>query len=290
MPNLGTTPPVLSTQLDRPLTLFPAVSAIPALGKKVTEWSDERGLVARAYVSGDYHFIDWQGVGVFAFTQGSPVVQVWPERNASPQSVSETFSRAVRPIILQATGWQVLHAGGVVTPKGAIAFCGKKRSGKSTLAFALHRRGFHQVADDALLLRPNEDRVTIGFLPFFRRLRSPTADHFRHVAEGMVGEVIASQVGAIPLIAIFQLRHRPELAVPTVTRMRGADAYTALLAHAHCFDLNDSVQKRRLVSDYLHIAQCVPVYSLEYAHHFDQLASVGEAALAAAASDWDQEP
>jgi hypothetical protein len=52
-----------------------------------------------------------------------------------------------------------------------VAFCGKSGSGKSTLSFAMQEVGYWQFADDALLLRIEQDRIIAPQLPFVPRLR-----------------------------------------------------------------------------------------------------------------------
>src|SRR5436305_1363403 len=118
------------------LTLAFAVGEAPALAtsRKVNEWSDDSGeVVAQAFCSADHCRIDWPGVGVFAFVGDSNEVRVWPALGAPHETVTETFSRVLRPIILQALGLQALHAGAAISPVGAVAFCGRKGCGKSTL-------------------------------------------------------------------------------------------------------------------------------------------------------------
>ncbi|HQR67639.1 MAG TPA: hypothetical protein PLB02_09610 [Thermoanaerobaculia bacterium] len=49
-------------------------------------------------------------------------------------------------------GWQALHAGAVVGPKGAVVLRGPAGAGKSTLVAALHAAGFGVLADESLLV------------------------------------------------------------------------------------------------------------------------------------------
>ena len=95
------------------LTLAFAAGEVPAPGpgRKVKEWLDDDGKsTARAFSSAGLHWIDWPGLGVFAFSAGSHEVRTWPEADARREAVVDTFLR-IQPIILQALGWQALHAG-----------------------------------------------------------------------------------------------------------------------------------------------------------------------------------
>jgi hypothetical protein len=129
------------------LTLTLAGGKAPTGGRTVNEWRDEgTGLIARAVSGCGLQWIDWQGVGVFAFSPGSDAVQVWPSAQANDTLVVETFSRFVRPRILQSRGWQLIHAGASVGPRGVLAFCGKSYQRPSSLTddrpFACSDRGY----------------------------------------------------------------------------------------------------------------------------------------------------
>src|SRR5262245_47749018 len=85
----------------------------PEAGRKVNEWVDDYGAAyARAFSRQNLHWIDWPGVGVFAFSLGSREVRAWPEPGIRRETVIDIFSRVLRPVILQALGHhQALHAG-----------------------------------------------------------------------------------------------------------------------------------------------------------------------------------
>src|SRR5262245_52135574 len=145
----------------------------PASGSKVNEWLDDSGAVlARGFSRASLHWIEWPGVGVFAFSVGSDEVRVWPEPDVRHEAIVDVFDRSLQPIILQALGeWQALHASAAVGSEGVLAFCGRSGSGKSTLAFAMHLAGCRQFADDALVLRLDRACVLARPLSFMQRLR-----------------------------------------------------------------------------------------------------------------------
>src|SRR5262245_37664415 len=100
------------------------------LGRQVNVWHDDTGRVcARFFADGDRRWVEWPGLGIFAFRTSERSVRFWPS-SASIASIAETFERVLQPAILQALGWQALHASAVVGPDGgAIAICGVKHSG-----------------------------------------------------------------------------------------------------------------------------------------------------------------
>jgi hypothetical protein len=256
----------------------------PAFGRQVNEWTDECGKVfARAFSSDDHYRIDWPGVGAFAFRRGSRDVLVWPEPDARHEEISDTLDRLLQPIILQALGKQALHAAAAVGPCGTIAFCGNAGSGKSTLGFAMRWAGYRQLADDALVLQLEPDRVSVCPLPFAPRLREASRLHF-----GYADQKPAPHVDVRPedpeLSAIFLLRQDDQIESPQLVLLPQAQAFSAVLAHAYCYDAQDRSHRRRLVDSYLAIISLVPVFALQYRPDLQQLPQLIEIIQDAAAS------
>ena len=256
---------------------------LPAVGRKVIEWFDDHGEVSvRAFSDGDLHRIDCPGSGVFAFSPGSFEVRVWAEPNIQYQAIVDTFEM-IQPVILQALGWQALHASATVGPAGALAFCGNPGSGKSTLAFAMHRAGWQQFADDALVLRLDRDHQTAYPLPFSPRLRRSSRAYFIQT-HGSLPSSPRSQLTDVPLAAVFILRQDAGLSSPRFSLTPQARAFSDVLAHAHCFDAEDPAHTRQLVNDYLGLVASVPVFNLEYPPDLQQLPRLTRAVMEAAAS------
>jgi hypothetical protein len=202
-------------------------------------------------------------LGTFAFRPGSHDVLVWPKCDARHEEISDTFYRMLQPVILQALGQQALHAAAVAGPSGTIAVCGNKGSGKSTLGFAMRQAGYRQLADDALVLRPEQDRVSVCPLPFAPRLREASRLHFGYADLSVVPSV-HFQPADLVLSSIFLLRQEDHVERPRLALLPQAQAFSALLAHAHCFDAQDRGHARRLVEDYLAMISLVPVFALQY--------------------------
>jgi hypothetical protein len=235
----------------------------PATGRQVNEWTDACGTVfARAFSSDDHYRIDWPGVGAFAFRPGSRDVLVWPEPDARREDISDTFDRLLQPVILQALGKQVLHAAAAVGPCGTIAFCGNAGSGKSTLGFAMRQAGYRQLADDALVLQLEQDRVSVCPLPFAPRLRPASRLHFG--ADQNPAPAVDLRPADLVLSAIFLLRQDEQTERPRLALLPQAQAFPAVLAHAYCYDAQDRNHTQRLVDDYLAIVSLVPVFALHY--------------------------
>jgi hypothetical protein len=246
------------------LSLIISAGVAPKAGRQVSEWADECGKVfARAFSSDDDYRIDWPGVGAFAFRPGSRDVLVWPEPNARHEEISGTFDRLLQPIILQALGKQALHAAAVAGPSGTIAVCGNKGSGKSTLGFAMRQADYRQLADDALVLQLEQDRVSVCPLPFAPRLRPASRLHFGY-ADQNPAPAVDLRPADLALSAIFLLRQDEQAERPRLALLPQAQAFYAVLAHAYCYDAQDRSHTRRLVESYLAVVSLVPVFALHY--------------------------
>jgi hypothetical protein len=73
-------------------------------------------------------------------------------------------------LLLQQRGLMTLHASAVVGRMGAIAFLGESGAGKSTMAAAMHKRGYSILADDVTALEIGKAEVPL-VLPAFPRLK-----------------------------------------------------------------------------------------------------------------------
>jgi hypothetical protein len=253
------------------LTLAPSAPIeVPSSSQLVGHWSDEHGApFASARVEGSDRWIEWPGVGVFAFRIGSAVVHVAPQTRFD--EVRDLFARVLQPVVLQALGRQALHASAVLGGGGVLAFCGRGRTGKSTLAYALATRGFQQVADDAVLIDAIGTGVSVRTLPFVPQLRAPSRQYFRTASEPDLTErsgVSPSANVVAPLRGVFILEQSPAVPSPVAERLPPVRAFAVLLPHAHCFDQRPSLQSASLVDDYLRLVERVPVFTLTYAPSF----------------------
>jgi hypothetical protein len=70
----------------------------------------------------------------------------------APGLAARTVLEAPAAALLARRGWQVLHAGAVVGPRGAIVLRGASGAGKSTLVAALHAARLSVLADESLFV------------------------------------------------------------------------------------------------------------------------------------------
>jgi hypothetical protein len=243
-------------------------------GVPVQQWTQlSGGVCAQAYVGPDWHWIVWPNVATFRFRPDGRVVEALPERGASLATVEDLYARYVLPIAMQAVGAEAIHASAVSSVEGVLAFCGERGAGKSTVAYAMSRRGYTHRADDVLALDVTEGAVTVLALPFEPRLRPASAEFFG--ADTGRRQVRALSPTEQPhrerLAALFVLEGRPGSASPEVSRLTGTDAILSALQHAHCFNPEDAENRRRHFSNYLEIAARIPVISVRYSYGLDRL-------------------
>jgi hypothetical protein len=233
-------------------------------------WRDLDGSVCgRSLIAGHDRWLDWYDVGLLAFNDRSPVVKVWPVRGMTLESARAEFDRMLRPIVLQALGWQALHAGAALTSEGALLFCGRSGAGKSTTAYALGQMGWTQLADDQVVWQLHDGRPKVQALPFQPRLRPLSHAHLGDKSSPR--SPWPTSQGLIPMAAIYLLEQRTGGAPVSISRVAPAQAFSALLPHAHCFDLSDVEATRVFTDDYLTLASEVPVFKVRYAPDLDRL-------------------
>lgn len=264
----------------------------PRAGRKVNEWLDGTGRVcAQAFSRSDKQWIVAPGVGVFAFSTGSLEVWAWPKPHARREEISDTFYRVLQPIVMQALGWQTLHAGAAVSAERVFVFCGTSGAGKSTLAFAMRQAGWRQFADDSLVLRFDGDRIMACPLPFKPSLRPASQAYFART-EGKLPAALDQPYVDLPLAAVFVLRQDAKIVSPHLFLIPRAQAFSALLAHARCFDPENRRHTQRFAKFYLELAMWVPVYGLEFQPAFQHLPELMRVTVQAAAriTDGHQSP
>jgi hypothetical protein len=229
-------------------------------------WHDKDGRgVGCAYVVEEAHVVELDGVARFAFAPGAADVVAIPAPGASEALVEEYFRRWILPVAVQVRGLEVLHASAVVAPRGVAAFSAASEAGKSTLAFALGRRGYRIWTDDALAFDVSSAGPETFPLPFRLRLRPGSATHFGLAPEP--GGTIAAQSDAGPekpetITALFLLERAPSGPAVRLEPADPLEAFPALVEGSYHFGREEGERKRAMLSRYLTLATAIPVYRL----------------------------
>jgi hypothetical protein len=234
----------------------PSVPSLEASGVEVWRHTDG-SVIAFGGSRGAEHWMQLVNVGLFVFGEETEVVTAYPDPQTTEETLADGFRRMVLPMALQVLGHDVLHASAVRGRDGVLAFCAVSETGKSTLAYAFERRGYRLWADDAVAFQIADGGVTAVPLAFTLRLRTPTSE-FYGLDDDEAGVVEPSS--REPLAAVCVLERVDDTPKETVERLRGADAFPEVLAHAYCFSLADEPRKARMASSYLDLVTRTPVF------------------------------
>src|ERR1700752_257607 len=150
----------------------------PAGGTGLEIWRDGDAVVAYGYRTHEGFWLELVGVATYGFRPDNREVVAFLDDGVPESRVVDGFERAALPLILHVKGQEVLHASGVLMPAGVVAFCAVAGTGKSTLAYALSRRGYPLWGDDAVPFVVAEEGITTFRLPFRVRLLKESVVHF----------------------------------------------------------------------------------------------------------------
>ena len=229
------------------------------------------------------------GLASFSFDQGVEEVTAIPHGRAQDPAredlILDTYYRTVLPMALQSRGWEVLHASGILTPRGVVALCGVSGNGKSTMAFGLSQpmafglsqRGWPLWADDAVAFETLETGIRIISLPFSIRLRPEAAAFFERNATVAHANLDRGEAQHVPLAALFVLNRThdgSDEAGVQVRQLSSAQAFLGVLAHAYCFNLQDLTRKQSMMRRYLDLVAQVPVFEISFRPGLERLPAI----------------
>ena len=243
-------------------------------------WRENDGSVcAYGYVVSGLYWMHFPGLGSFCFSSHSDEVIAFAQPSMRLDWIWDTYYRSVLPMALQVLGKEVLHASGIQTKRGAIAFCAISESGKSTIAYGMSRRGYRLWADDAVVFEISDRVVSAIPLPFRIRLRPPSAQYFGHPqtdARSPTKDDFVSQVEVkpVPLAAVCLLERGDSSKVVEIQRLSPIRAFPAVLSHAYCFSLQDMERKQRMVHAYLALVREVPVCTIRFSGGIEKLPQI----------------
>ena len=217
------------------------------------------------------------GIARYRFPAEDGCIEARPEDDASPDLVTDAYYRVALPMALLAAGYEVLHASAVSDGRGLHLFCGASRSGKSTIAYALGRRGFQVWADDAVAFKVGAGGITAIPVPFALRLRSEVADFFevpshkRRQANGKIEALRHQAVGPREIASVSLLERGRD---STIVRLSAPESLPAVLYHSFYFSLQDSSILRRMATQYLELVAGVPLFRVSLRPGLDAMADL----------------
>ena len=214
-------------------------------------------------------------------------IVVEPAAGTARVQVIDQLKRNVVPLLLQSRGIQVLHASAISFKDGVLGLCGNSFSGKSTLAYALGKRGYEIWTDDSLLISEVHPDVLTLRVPLVTepRLRPDSRKYFGEIERAPLTttvdvdefEISLSEPNEAPLKALFLIHRSSEKkqgALWHCNRIRGYPAFKQVLSLASYYDLAESTERHRIAEKCLNVARKVPVYECHYPNGFGFLKDV----------------
>lgn len=222
-------------------------------------------------------------------------------RPASPEApVLSLYHNAIVPLVGNHRGGLFLHGSAVASAKGALAFMGLSRRGKTTLAGAFARAGNPFLTEDVLALeRQDKGYLVMPQRPVLRLFADsaaallgaarpaapagPAGPAEASKQEYAPGQALPHATDAARLAAIFLLGPG---SAPTVriARLGAAEALRSMMAHAFILDVNDQARLKAHFERLATLAETVECHALDYPRRFAQLPQVIAGVLQAVAA------
>jgi len=253
----------------------------------------------------DRYVLDFPRLARFEVTADGSKVGCRSEPRTDAATLRHLLLDQVLPRVFSLHSRLVLHAGGVATPKGAIAFVGETGWGKSTLCASFAGQGYPVLSDDGLFVGATDDKgvvVTAGYaglrlLPESDRALATTEAPGRSTpmaafsAKRRIANRQLSFVSdAVPLAALFVLTapNSAALEFVDVNPIAQRDAFMTLVRHSFQLDLDNPARQREFFSLVGRHVSAIPTYRLSYTRSFELLPAVRQAVLAAAFSEREE--
>ncbi len=211
-------------------------------------------------------------IGLLRIEEGRRITyDVLPELPAEPLRV--LILGIGLGILMHQRGHLVLHASAVAMGDRVVAFIAEKGHGKSTMAAALHARGYPLVTDDVLVLdeRPDGPPLVLPSYPQLKLWPDALALTLKTAPDGLprVHPAIEKRVARLPdsvdrplpLAALFALRPGENV---RILPLRGQEAFLELLLHTYTRVLLEQTRTTaRHLQQVGHLARYVPLLALE---------------------------
>ncbi len=249
----------------------------------IDAWFDVSGkLYAWSGTEGSKHWIYWNKLARFVFDNQATFVTAYALPSAGHDLINEIYFHSILPLALHARGFEVLHASAVQAPGGVIAFCAASGVGKSSTAYALHRRGYSVWADDAVAFQMLDGSPLSVPVPFDLRLfpdqlTALKGQSFTTSARGAPERAAHPGPQSQPLRAICLLNRQNSLETELNIRLETLSqraAFSELMPHAYTFERRNPTRTRKMLMNYLDLVSGVPIYRISYLSSLELLAGL----------------
>ena len=244
------------------------------------------GVAAEFYRLPDGFLIRFPGQADFQLDAVAQTVRGCAVPNAPPGIAEDLFHNAIMALIGNFRGELNLHGSAVDLGERAVAFVGRSRSGKTTLAAAFARAGYPFLSEDVIALHANGpgSYLVKPARPVLRLF--PDSASFIFGAEGNgqpsnMGRKAALPAGpsvpfaerAVPLAGLVLLGEDTR-EQPSLERLAPASALAAFMQHAFVLDVEDKARMSAHFERMGDLACSVTCYCLNYPRIYDQIPAV----------------
>jgi hypothetical protein len=276
--------------------LEPGTTRLAGVRRWNRQWYRHDGDVLLSYVRKQSHSIfRFPRVADFIVSADHRSIRCVTQSDTSLETVKHLLLDLVLPRVLSQRGQMVIHASCVLIPGGTVAFMGASGAGKSTIAAALHSRGFPILSDDCLLLQERGDLiygapsyVTLRLWPdsvtgvFGDDMPTRPVTHQSSKKRLLLPQGdTAPKEGAFPLHAIYCLdrapRHSEGIDIRRQTSKR--DAFLTLARNSFQLNTIDLESIDEMFTSVERIITAVPLYSLNFRRDYDNLDALCRAVL-----------
>jgi len=217
-------------------------------------------------------------------------VTAWPLPDCDTQTVTNLFHNAIQPILGNHTGGLFLHGSAVKLKdeRGAIAFLGLSRGGKTTLAGSFASEGNPFLTEDVIDLERRDGQYWLQPKRSKLRLFIDSARHLIGEGHGFLdedrkqdvdaGDALPFADEAAPLRQIYVLGtdHSASLSIRQFSLQ---EALGALMPHAFILDVEDKERLRGHFARMADLAQDIGCFALDYTRDYAELPRVKAAVL-----------
>lgn len=249
---------------DSPLAPF-----LPSNLSDAEAWYDPTGTVcSHGFIRKHECYLYFPRLALFRFDKTTASVLALVDNDSPKELIHDVYRRNVLPFILHLRGFEVLHASAVHINNQVVAFCARSGTGKTTIAAALAQRGYDTWADDAVMVRMQDNEVWSESLPFSLRLRADAKTHLETAVSNVPrlkneGRRCCHPGERARLSALVLLQRQPTTRKQTTTSREDpvpGEEFRELLEHGYFFGLANGQRKRTTLQRYLEIFANVQTY------------------------------
>jgi hypothetical protein len=223
------------------------------------------------------------GILLFILNPAGDEIWIVSDENEPGHNIESILVGPALGAILRLRGVVCLHSSVINIDGKAVAFIGKKRAGKSTMAATFVKNGYNAVADDvAAIINENSYRVVPGYPKVRLRPQSLSAIHngnaedYQQVytnRDSRYTDITNSfEAGPLPLGAIYVLNPMSGIGeTPQIEPLDATQKMVEVMPHLFAgYILNEELKKKEFTFIASLIKQ-IPIRKINFEHNLDLL-------------------